>query len=125
MRTIHNIWRYADQNRNAEKIATDAGKLYDQLVLVVESLDELGRYLDKSQSAWDQTRKRLVEGRGNLVKKFEDIKQLGARTKRELPENWRNEGLDQNDLTHLEDISSNVDSSDTDVPGTESSSTDS
>jgi len=120
LRTIHNIWRYADQNRNAEKIATDAGKLYDQLVLVVESLDELGRYLDKSQGAWDQTRKRLVEGRGNLIKKFEDIKQLGARTKRELPENWRNEGFDQNDLPHLQEAPSKPDSSGIDTPDTDS-----
>ena len=109
LRTIHNIWRYEDQNRNAEKIAADAGKLYDQLVLVVESLDDLGRHLDKSQMAWDQTRKRLVEGRGNLVKKFEDLKQLGARTKRELPENWRNEANDQNEMPQLKDISSDSD----------------
>jgi len=109
LRTIHNIWRYEDQNRNAEKIATDAGKLYDQLVLVVESLDDLGRHLDKSQVAWDQTRKRLVEGRGNLVKKFEDLKQLGARTKRELPENWRSEANDQNEMPQLKDTSSGSD----------------
>jgi len=109
LRTIHNIWRYEDQNRNAEKIATDAGKLYDQLVLVVESLDDLGRHLDKSQVAWDQTRKRLVEGRGNLVKKFEDLKQLGARTKRELPENWRSEANDQNEMPQLKDVSSGSD----------------
>ena len=86
LRTIHNIWRYEDQNRNAEKIAAEAGKLYDQLVLVVESLDDVGRHLDKSHEAWQQTRKRLTEGRGNLIKKFQDIKQLGARAKRQLPD---------------------------------------
>ena len=101
LRTIHNIWRYEDQNRNAEKIAAEAGKLYDQLVLVVESLDELGRHIDKSQDVWEQTRKRLVEGRGNLVKKFEDLKKLGARTKRQLPDNWRTEGKEQSEAPHL------------------------
>lgn len=104
LRTIHNIWRYEDQNRNAEKIAKEAGKLYDQLVLVVESLDDMGRYLDKSQDAWHQTRKRLVEGRGNLVKKFEEIKKLGARTKRQIPEGWRKEALDQDDAPHLPEV---------------------
>ena len=69
----------------------------------------MGRHLDKSQMAWDQTRKRLVEGRGNLVKKFEDLKQLGARTKRELPENWRDEANDQNEMPQLKDISSDLD----------------
>ena len=104
LRTIHNIWRYEDQNRNAEKIASEAGKLYDQLVLVVESLDELGRHIDKSQDAWQQTRKRLVDGRGNLVKKFEEIKKLGARTKRQLPENLTNEAKDQDEAPQLREV---------------------
>ncbi|HEB26219.1 MAG TPA: DNA recombination protein RmuC [Porticoccus sp.] len=104
LRTIHNIWRYEDQNRNAEKIASEAGKLYDQLVLVVESLDELGRHIDKSQDAWQQTRKRLVDGRGNLVKKFEDIKKLGARTKRQLPEDLTNESKDQDEAPQLTEV---------------------
>jgi len=101
LRTIHNIWRYEDQNRNAQKIAAEAGKLYDQLALVVESLDEVGKHIDKSQVAWQQTRKRLVDGRGNLVKKFEDIKKLGARTSRQLPDNLIEESSDQDELTQL------------------------
>ena len=99
LRTIHNIWRYEDQNRNAQQIAAEAGKLYDQLVLVVESLDDLGRHIDKSQEAWQQTRKRLVDGRGNLIKKFEDIKKLGARTKRSLPDNLVEKATDQDDAS--------------------------
>ena len=97
LRTIHNIWRYEDQNRNAQQIAAEAGKLYDQLVLVVESLDDLGRHIDRSQEAWQQTRKRLVDGRGNLIKKFDDIKKLGARTKRSLPDNLVEQATEQDD----------------------------
>ena len=99
LRTIHNIWRYEDQNRNAQQIAAEAGKLYDQLVLVVESLDDLGRHIDRSQEAWQQTRKRLVDGRGNLIKKFEDIKKLGARTKRSLPDNLVEQATEQDDVS--------------------------
>ena len=99
LRTIHNIWRYEDQNRNAQQIAAEAGKLYDQLVLVVETLDDLGRHIDRSQEAWQQTRKRLVDGRGNLIKKFEDIKKLGARTKRSLPDNLVEEATEQDDAS--------------------------
>jgi len=101
LRTIHNIWRYEDQNRNAQKIAAEAGKLYDQLVLVVESLDDVGKHLDKSQAAWQQTRKRLVDGRGNLVKKFEDIRKLGARTTRQLPDNLVEEAAERDEMPPL------------------------
>lgn len=101
LRTIHNIWRYEDQNRNAQKIAAEAGKLYDQLVLVVESLDDVGKHLNKSQEAWQMTRKRLVDGRGNLVKKFEDIRKLGARTSRQLPDKLVEEADDQEELPQI------------------------
>lgn len=86
LRTICNIWRYEDQNNNAQKIAAEAGKLYDQFALVVESLDELGQSLEKSQVAWQKTRQRLVDGRGNAIKKLESLKKLGARTGKQLPQ---------------------------------------
>lgn len=95
LRTVNNIWRYEDQNRNAEKIAVQAGLLHDQFVLVIEALEEVGRLIDKSQEAWQQTRKRLVEGRGNLVKRMDDLRRMGARTRRTLPQSIRDEaGLD-------------------------------
>lgn len=86
LRTVHNIWRYEAQNRNAEEIAKKAGGLYDQLVLVVDGLDEVGNHLSKSRDAWETTRKRLTQGKGNLVKRFEDIKKLGAKARRQLPD---------------------------------------
>jgi DNA recombination protein RmuC len=85
LRTIHNIWRYADQNINAEKIAAQAGGLYDQFVLLAEGLEDIGKHLEKSQDAWSTTRKRLVSGRGNLLKRVEDLKTLGAITRRDMP----------------------------------------
>ncbi len=86
LRTIKNLWRYADQNRNAQLIADKAGALYDQFVLYVEALDDVGRHLDKSKDAWDTARKRLTGGRGNLVRRTEELKKLGAKTKKSLPD---------------------------------------
>ena len=96
LRTVHNIWRYEDQNRNAEKIAIQAGALHDQFVLVIESLEEVGRMIDKSQDAWQQTRKRLVDGKGNLVKRMDDLRRMGARARKALPPGIR-------DAARLED----------------------
>ena len=86
LRTIKNLWRYADQNRNAQVIADKAGALYDQFVLYVEALDDVGKHLDKSKDAWDTARKRLTGGRGNLVRRTEELKKLGAKTKKSLPD---------------------------------------
>lgn len=87
LRAIESVWRLDKQNKNAEKIAADAGALYDQFVLLVEALDEVGRYLGKSQQAYDTACGRLSSGRGNLLRKVESIKELGAKTKRAIAQN--------------------------------------
>jgi len=106
LRTIKNLWRYADQNRNAQLIADKAGALYDQFVGYVEALDDVGKHLDKSKDAWDTARKRLTSGRGNLVRRTEELKKLGAKTKKSLPDDLQlmddsvamlNEDKDNND----------------------------
>jgi len=106
LRTIKNLWRYADQNRNAQLIADKAGALYDHFVGYVEALDDVGKHLDKSKDAWDTARKRLTSGRGNLVKRTEELKKLGAKTKKSLPDDLQlmddsvamlNEDKDNND----------------------------
>lgn len=84
LRTVENIWRYEKQNLNAEKIASQAGALYDQFVLTLEAIDDVGRLLGKTQEAYETATKRLGTGRGNLIKRVEDIKKLGAKTKKSM-----------------------------------------
>lgn len=86
LRTIERIWRFEKQNKNAQKMAEEAGKIYDQFFLVVESLDDIGDKLEKAHKAYELTQKRLVEGRGNLAGRINNLKKLGATTKKELPE---------------------------------------
>ena len=85
LRTVQSIWRYERQNLNAEKIAKEAGALHDQFALVVESLEDIGKHLDRGQSAYDKTIKRMTEGRGNLVGRVARLEQLGAKVKKSLP----------------------------------------
>ncbi len=84
LRTVENIWRYEKQNRNAEKIALQAGALHDQFVLVVESVEAVGAQLTRSQDVYDTLHKRLTSGKGNLLKRVDNIRKLGAKTKRNL-----------------------------------------
>jgi DNA recombination protein RmuC len=86
LRTVQTIWRYEHQNRNAEKIAAQAGAIHDQFALVLESLTDLGKHLDRAHESWDKTRLRMTSGRGNLLKRVTDLEKLGARTKRSIPD---------------------------------------
>lgn len=82
LRTVENIWRYEKQNKNAERIAREAGALHDQFVLLLDALDSVNNYLGKTQEAYNTARARLHTGRGNLVKRVNDIRRLGAKTKK-------------------------------------------
>lgn len=87
LRTVENIWRYEKQNKNAEKIAKEAGALHDQFVLLLEAMDSIQNYLGKSQEAYTLARNRLQGGRGNLVKRVDDLRKLGAKTKKRIDAN--------------------------------------
>jgi DNA recombination protein RmuC len=80
LKTVQNLWRLAQQNQNAKEIAEKAGALYDKFVLFVEDLDEIGHRIDASRKSFDRAHNKLVSGRGNLIRRAETLKQLGAKT---------------------------------------------
>ncbi|EAR61904.1 DNA recombination protein RmuC [Neptuniibacter caesariensis] len=84
LRTIHNIWRYEHQNQNAQEIAKRGGELHDKFVGFLESLDDIGRNLDRTQQAFDTAHKRLASGRGNLVSQVAMLQKLGAEGKKQI-----------------------------------------
>jgi DNA recombination protein RmuC len=79
LRTIAAIWRYDRQEQHAFKIAEAAGKMYDQFVLYTEVLNKVGERLDQAQDAFEQARSRLSDGRGNLIRRAQIVKELGAK----------------------------------------------
>jgi DNA recombination protein RmuC len=85
LRVVENIWRVQRQNQNAEKIATQAGQLYDKMVLVVEALKDVDTRIRQTREAYNTAQKRLSTGTGNVLKRVEDLRKLGARTNKSLP----------------------------------------
>jgi DNA recombination protein RmuC len=60
--------------------------LYDQFVNLTDDLIKVGNQLKTVQSTYDVSMKKLT-GRGNLISKVENIKQLGATASKSLPQN--------------------------------------
>ena len=89
LKTIHNIWRFEYQNRNALEIARQAGALHDQFVLFAEALEDIGDKLDKAQRAYETAHKRLSSGKGNLVGRIQRLETLGAKARKSIPETLR------------------------------------
>lgn len=85
LRIIHNVWRYEKQNRNAQEIARRAGALYDKLRGFVEDLEAVGRQLQGAEAAYQAAFAKLSTGRGNLLRRAEEFRELGAPVKKPLP----------------------------------------
>lgn len=80
LKTVQNLWRLAQQNRNAKEIAERAGALYDKFVNFVEDLEEIGLKIDSSKKSFEKAHNKLFSGRGNLIKRVESLRELGAKT---------------------------------------------
>lgn len=100
LQIIHNMWRYEYQNRNAQEIAKRAGDMYDKFVGFVEALEDIGDKLNKAQSSYQTAHNRLSEGKGNLIKKAEDMRKLGLETSKKLPAELVNESQ-EDEITPL------------------------
>ncbi len=93
LRTIANVWKQEYQNRNAMDIAKYSGLLHDKFVGFIEDLDKIGDRIRQAQDSYDEAKKKLHAGRGNMVKNVEYLKTLGAKTSKQIPKDL----LDQAD----------------------------
>jgi DNA recombination protein RmuC len=85
MQTVHSMWRYELQERNAKEIARLAGELLDKISMSLGDLNTVREKLAAAMSAHDEAVKRLSTGRGNALSIGERIKILGVKTKRSTP----------------------------------------
>jgi DNA recombination protein RmuC len=88
LRVIDSLWRQERQSQNAREIAERAGALYDKFAAFIQDLDEIGSRLQQLDKAYLGARNKLTDGRGNLVGRAEQLKLLGARASKRLPNDW-------------------------------------
>ncbi len=85
--TVASIWKQEDQKRNALEIAKEGGLLYDKFEGFIQDLIKVGKSIKNSKVSYEDAMSKLTEGRGNIIKKIENLKDLGAKTKKSLPQN--------------------------------------
>jgi DNA recombination protein RmuC len=85
LRTISSIWQQENQTKNAIEIARQGGALYDKFVGFIADMEGIGKNIDSTRKSYDQAMNKLHEGSGNLIKRAENIRKLGAKATKELP----------------------------------------
>ena len=119
LKTVQNLWRLAQQNQNANEIAKKAGALYDKFVAFLQDLDDVGQRIEASKLSFERAHNKLSSGKGNLIRRVEVLKQLGAKTSKKqssellasaLSEETPDSSLsaDQGNLEHTDDVDKNT-----------------
>ncbi|HAW19737.1 MAG TPA: DNA recombination protein RmuC [Flavobacteriales bacterium] len=86
LRTVASVWKQEKQSRNVIQIAEESGKMYDKFVLFLEDLEKIRRGLDQGSSALQGAMNKLQTGNGNLIRRAEKVKELGAKTSKSVPD---------------------------------------
>ncbi|MCE2786451.1 MAG: DNA recombination protein RmuC [Bacteroidota bacterium] len=86
LKTVASLWKIESQNRYAVEIAGQAGALYDKFEGFVKDLLEIGKKMDDSKRSYEEAMKKISTGTGNLIKRVENLKTLGAKATKSLPQ---------------------------------------
>lgn len=81
------LWHQEAQDKNVMRIAAEGGKLYDKLVVFMSYFSKIEDSLRQLQTRFEEAKTSLSEGRGNLLQKAENMRNLGAKVTKRLPEN--------------------------------------
>jgi DNA recombination protein RmuC len=84
LKTVASIWKQEKQNKNVLLIAEESGKLYDKFVGFLEDLDSIETNFKRVHNQLDEAKKKLSTGRGNIIGKVEKLRELGAKTNKQI-----------------------------------------
>ncbi len=84
LKLIQQMWQHDDQTKNATKIAEEAGKMYDKFVGFLTDMAAVESRLNQALDAHGAAMKKLSDGTGNLIKRAEDLRKLGAKARNEI-----------------------------------------
>ncbi len=85
LKLVSDLWKREDQNRHAIEIAESGGALYDKFVGFVDALGDIETHLGRAQKSHANAMNMLKDGNGNLLRRVQKLKKLGAKAKKSLP----------------------------------------
>ncbi|MGA0247712.1 MAG: DNA recombination protein RmuC [Flavobacteriia bacterium] len=94
LRTVGTLWRQERQNANVQEIIRQASDLYDKFVGFSEELIKVGSQMDTAKRSYENSMKMLVEGKGNLVRRTENLRVLGLKNSKSVHPNLVDRAMD-------------------------------
>ena len=86
LQLTHTMWQNYRVNKNVEEILRISNDLYDKFVSFGETFVKLGTNIQRLQIDYEKAHSQLSEGKGNILRRLDNMKTLGITPKKELPE---------------------------------------
>ena len=84
LKTVAYMWKQDKANKNAIEIARQAGSLYDKFQSFSEDLIKVGNNINTTKNTYEDAMKKLTDGKDNLVRKTERLRELGAKASKKI-----------------------------------------
>jgi DNA recombination protein RmuC len=97
LRVVTQVWRLERQNRNVEQIAKLGGLLYDSFVNFVVELEKVQRAVGTAGQSVDEALRMLTTGGTSLMRRAEKLRELGVKSKKQLPASLAGDDGDDDD----------------------------
>jgi DNA recombination protein RmuC len=98
IRIVNVLWQQERQARNVREVMKRGTELYEKFAGFVTDMELIGDSLRNSDKHYTNAMKKLADGRGNLIRQVELLKELGLRTNKSIPKNL----LDRADVDQAE-----------------------
>ena len=87
LQLTHTMWQNYRMNKNVEEILRQSNDLYDKFCGFAETFVKIGADIDKLRKDYDSSRGQLSEGKGNVIRRLDNLKALGITPKKQIPDN--------------------------------------
>ncbi len=86
LQLTHTMWQNYRVNKNVEEILRQSNDLYDKFVSFAETFLKIGSDIDRLRQDFDKAQGQLSDGKGNVIRRLEGMRQLGITPKKEIPD---------------------------------------
>ena len=86
LQLTHTMWQNYRMNKNVEEILRQSNDLYDKFVTFAETFVKMETDITRLHDDFDKAKSQLREGKGNIIRRLDNMKSLGITPKKQIPE---------------------------------------
>jgi DNA recombination protein RmuC len=104
LKLMADLWKREIQSKNAQNIVKRGELMYEKFVSFVEMMEDVGKYIDKTQQSYTTAINQLKNGRGNLVGQALTMKNLGLKSSKTISTNMLPTDLETEQIDEIKKL---------------------